>query len=62
MNQNTTAMPDAAWRRDCPCKRTHCERHGNCAACREYHKTKKYPAVCERQGKEEKSRQQRTRE
>lgn len=21
----------------CPCKRTKCERHGNCAACRAYH-------------------------
>lgn len=22
---------------DCPCKRTECERHGNCDACKAYH-------------------------
>lgn len=34
---------------DCPCKRTKCERHGNCLACREHHKTeKKTPVSCER--------------
>lgn len=24
---------------DCPCKRTKCERHGDCEACREHHHT-----------------------
>ncbi len=34
----------------CPCKKLKCERHGNCDACREYHKTdgNKYIPVCER--------------
>lgn len=32
---------------DCPCKRLHCSRHGNCSECRSYHQTAKnhpYPA------------------
>lgn len=31
----------------CPCRRK-CPRHGDCAACRAYHKTKKYPPACEK--------------
>lgn len=34
----------------CPCKRTSCKRHGNCEACREYHKGRKRPPYCEREG------------
>ncbi|MGI6171627.1 MAG: hypothetical protein ACOYIC_07900 [Butyricicoccus sp.] len=30
-------MRDSA---DCPCKRTKCERHGDCDACREHHHSK----------------------
>lgn len=35
---------------DCPCKRLHCERLGNCAACREHHLTveTRYKVACER--------------
>jgi hypothetical protein len=34
---------------NCPCKRIKCERHGNCAACKEHHYTKKkYLPACER--------------
>lgn len=33
---------------DCPCKRTKCERYGNCDACREHHKNKKSFAFCDR--------------
>lgn len=35
----------------CPCKRTACERHGDCAACKEHHHSScgRYPlATCER--------------
>lgn len=39
---------------DCPCKRMRCERHGDCAACREHHKTKKCIIACERLAKKEK--------
>ena len=27
--------------KDCPCKKTKCERHGQCEVCREHHKLKK---------------------
>ena len=39
----------------CPCKRTKCERHGNCEQCREHHKTvkKNVQVACERQPKKE---------
>ena len=34
----------------CPCKRYQCERHGNCIACKEFHKqSSKYKqTTCER--------------
>lgn len=34
----------------CPCKRKNCERHGDCAACREHHKNvqRKYLPACDR--------------
>ncbi|MDD3336885.1 MAG: GNAT family N-acetyltransferase [Eubacteriales bacterium] len=33
---------------DCPCTRSRCQRHGDCAACREHHKSKKNTVACER--------------
>lgn len=35
---------------NCPCKRTKCERHGDCEACRIHHHTDKRKALtaCER--------------
>jgi hypothetical protein len=43
--------------RPCPCKRLKCERHGDCAACRQYHREhKKYPPYCERAGKNREKR------
>lgn len=47
---------------DCPCKRTKCERHGNCAACREHHhdKNSKKPLTrCEKLKKKEEKREDR---
>lgn len=41
-------------RKDCPCKRTKCERHGKCAECIEHHRTKRYPPACERANKKSK--------
>lgn len=38
---------------DCTCKRTKCERYGNCDACREHHKNKKSFAFCDRLKKKE---------
>jgi hypothetical protein len=39
-------------RRDCPCKKLKCPRHGDCAACRLHHATGgKYPPFCDRPGK-----------
>lgn len=36
-------------RSDCPCKRTKCERHGQCKICREHHLlNKKTPPYCDR--------------
>lgn len=36
-------------KKDCPCKRTKCERHGQCDICREHHKLKKKTLpYCER--------------
>ncbi|NLU24082.1 MAG: GNAT family N-acetyltransferase [Clostridiales bacterium] len=35
-------------RADCPCKRTHCQRHGDCIACREHHAGKRNPVFCRR--------------
>lgn len=32
----------------CPCKRVNCARHGDCAACRKHHSTKKLLPTCER--------------
>lgn len=43
-----TPMECILRRKDCPCKRKKCERHGNCVLCREHHKTKKKPIYCER--------------
>lgn len=42
-------------KKDCPCKRKECERHGKCEACRAHHETseKKYPCACERKKKSE---------
>jgi hypothetical protein len=35
--------------KNCPCKRTKCERHAECFACREHHKTLKNSLpYCER--------------
>lgn len=43
-----TPMLCVTKRADCPCKRTRCQRHGDCVACREHHKTdKKYKTYCE---------------
>lgn len=37
---------------NCPCKRIHCQRHGNCIACKEYHHTdSKALTACERLSK-----------
>lgn len=35
---------------NCPCKRVHCERHGDCAACKAHHyaPSKKLLPTCER--------------
>lgn len=45
---------------DCPCKRKHCSRHGNCVACRAHHKEAKYNEVfCERPSKRERRRRER---
>lgn len=33
---------------NCPCKKTKCERHGNCDACRAYHTGSKRKRPCER--------------
>ena len=37
-------------KKDCPCKRINCQRHGKCEECREHHKfkEKRFPAACER--------------
>lgn len=49
---------------NCPCKRIQCERHGNCAACKEHHYTKKkYLPACERiKAKAEKAANKKTTE
>lgn len=38
-------------RKDCPCKRKKCERHGNCEECRKYHAESKNqrPVACEKE-------------
>jgi hypothetical protein len=33
----------------CPCTKKGCPRHGDCAACEEFHKTGKRPPYCERE-------------
>lgn len=35
---------------DCPCKRTQCERHGDCSACRVHHNNmkRKMRVACDR--------------
>lgn len=36
-------------KKECPCSRKHCERHGNCAACIAYHKKEnQFPTACQR--------------
>lgn len=36
-------------KKECPCKRVKCERHGDCAACRAHHaEIKRSPNACER--------------
>lgn len=50
---------------NCPCKRLKCERHGDCDACNEYHRTvnTKYKTACERlRSKEEKKEKKNARE
>nr|PZM88032.1 MAG: hypothetical protein DIU81_07150 [[Clostridium] cellulosi] len=32
----------------CPCSKKKCPRRGDCAACREHHKTSRYLPACER--------------
>ena len=45
---------------DCPCKRTRCQRHGDCVSCREHHKAdKKNTVYCQRPAREEKCRRRR---
>ena len=36
--------------RNCPCKKLECERHGDCAACKEHHRSVKKKVIpeCER--------------
>ncbi len=43
----------------CPCKRTQCERHGNCAACKRHHymPNKKLLPACERIAAKEKRKE-----
>ncbi len=42
---------------NCPCKRTKCERHGNCTACKEHHIAKKNsPTYCEKLTEKEERR------
>jgi hypothetical protein len=58
MNQteNTIIFKNFAGNPACPCKRTACERHGNCAECREHHITVKHFAVyCDRHPKKTKT-------
>ncbi len=41
----------------CTCKKSSCERFGNCAACIEHHKNhKRYPPYCKREGRNQKNR------
>ncbi len=49
---------------DCPCKRTECERHGNCDVCKAYHHGKtsgKSLTRCEKLEKKEEKRADRKR-
>ncbi len=43
----------------CPCKRTKCERHGNCTECRDHHENVKHMTVaCDRiKAREEKRKE-----
>lgn len=50
-----TPMLCVTQRADCPCKRTRCQRHGDCVSCREHHKAdKKNTVYCQRPTREEK--------
>lgn len=40
-------------RESCPCKRIKCPRHGDCAACKEYHKNSRYRTACEQRAQKE---------
>lgn len=47
---------------NCPCKRMKCERHGNCAACKEHHHNKNSKISltrCEKLKKKEEKREDR---
>lgn len=46
---------------NCPCKRTKCERYGNCNACREHHNDKKSLTFCDRLKKKEQRKADRKR-
>lgn len=48
-------------RKDCPCRRKACARHGDCGACRAHHASleQKYPCACEKKGSQEKPRRER---
>lgn len=49
-----TPMLCVTQRTDCPCKRTRCQRHGDCVFCREHHKAdKKNTVYCQRPTREE---------
>lgn len=44
----------------CPCKRTQCEQHGNCEACRAHHQRKRKSLVyCEKKEMKERKRTER---
>ena len=34
--------------KNCPCPKTHCERHGKCDECRAHHANKKDPPYCQK--------------
>ena len=55
-----TSMLCVTQRADCPCKRTRCQRHGDCVSCRKHHRQdKKNVVYCQRATREEKRRRRR---
>ncbi|MDD2647991.1 MAG: hypothetical protein PHI27_02265 [Eubacteriales bacterium] len=42
---------------ECPCKRQGCKRHGDCAACREFHSGRNKPPACQREPKAPRARE-----